>query len=636
MLTSFIDGDEVSRWLRLARPERPSPLDAHNIRFLKDAIDRCESTCHPPGNSTSYVPTRLIDVKLGSTEDPCLVITSETIGPGTPVKYAALSYCWGSKADAATQLKTETATLQSRKSGIPIQSMPKIMRDAVATCRVLSIGYIWIDALCIIQDSDDDWARESAMMGSVYQGAFTTICALSSPSCHQGFLTRESNRLRVGFQSEVDPGISGSYTIIDRGVCTFEGGILGSPLTQDLGSSSWDQRAWVFQEKELSKRLILFGHRMLHYRCGISELSENGFGFRTNPMFPQSLSDVLEKASGHPQREWILYDIFRTFSTDYAPRQLTFARDRLPAISGLAKPVFEGTGDQYLAGLWAKDLHVGLIWHIPEAPDGSLQECLDRCRAAASETPSWTWASRRGFFDPSVGNFVLTDERHARPEFTLMSASTITKSANPFGAVSGGKITVRGRVMALPSDLAAEGRGMFIHRVWRVQSGASHAAHCQLDWDVAGSDSIPAGKLLLLLISSSCNGSSASPSLAGSDVDSPGSSGDGNARTAGGHDGGYEVLEEAEEGDEEEESEEYEGEDDGGEAYPLWGITSENGADDCANCNAGTNRNAWGLILHPSDAPGSHHRVGIFTSRAGEAGGTELFSDVGCSEVTLI
>lgn len=639
LLTERIDGDRVSSWLRLARAERPSPLDAHNTSFLKAAIGRCESTCHPSRNSGSYIPTRLIDVKLGSTEDPCLVLTSEAVTAGATVKYAALSYCWGSKADAATQLKTETATIQSRKSGVPIQSMPHVMRDAVKTCRVLSIGYIWIDALCIIQDDDDDWARESAMMGSVYKGAFLTICALSSLSCHQGFLTRETHKVRVAFQSDADPAISGLYTLIDRGVCGFEGGILGNPLAQDLERSSWDQRAWVFQEKELSKRLVLFGNRMLHFRCGIRELSENGFGFNMNPAFPQSVSDVLEKASRHPQKERVLYDIFRTFATDYAPREITFAKDRLPAISGLAKPVSEGTGDQYLAGLWAKDLHLGLVWCIPEFPDSSLRECLERCKAASSETPSWSWASRRGFFDPSVGGFVLTDERHVRPEFTLIGASTVTKSANPFGAVSGGEITVRSRVMTLPSDLIAENGGRLIHRVWRAQSGASYAAHCHLDWDDAGSDCIPAGRLLLLLISSSCDGRGASESadLTASDDDSAKCSGDGNTGVAGGDGNGHEAAGEAEESDGEEGDEGYEWEeDDGEEEYPLWGLISEDGGDDCPSCTTESKRNAWGLVIHPADTPDSYYRVGIFTSRTGDAGGTRLFTEVGYQEVTLI
>ena len=108
-------------------------------------------------------------------------------------------------------------------------------------------------------------------------------------------------------------------------------------------------------------------------------------------------------------------------------------------------------------------------------------------------------------------------------------------------------------------------------------------------------------------------------------------------RVAGGNANSHEGVEEEEESDKEEATEAYEWEEDNREEeYPLWGVIPEDRADDCPSCTAGSNRNAWRLIIHPSDTASNYYRVGIFTSRAGGAGGTELFADLGNQELTLI
>lgn len=54
--------------------------------------------------------------------------------------------------------------------------------------RALNIPYLWVDALCIIQDSLEDREREAAKMQLVYQGAALTISALGAPDSKTGFI----------------------------------------------------------------------------------------------------------------------------------------------------------------------------------------------------------------------------------------------------------------------------------------------------------------------------------------------------------------------------------------------------------------------------------------------------------------
>lgn len=58
--------------------------------------------------------------------------------------------------------------------------MPKTFRDAIIVARQLDLRYLWIDSLCIIQDSADDWSKESAEMGRICQQASITIFAESA------------------------------------------------------------------------------------------------------------------------------------------------------------------------------------------------------------------------------------------------------------------------------------------------------------------------------------------------------------------------------------------------------------------------------------------------------------------------
>jgi len=73
---------------------------------------------------------------------------------------------------------------------IPLESLPRAFLDAIQISRRVGYRYLWIDSLCIIQDSHQDWVQESARMGRYYKHAAVTIAADVARSGHEGFLTR--------------------------------------------------------------------------------------------------------------------------------------------------------------------------------------------------------------------------------------------------------------------------------------------------------------------------------------------------------------------------------------------------------------------------------------------------------------
>lgn len=123
-------------------------------------------------------PTRLIDLGPTLNSTPKIVDREEIIA-NSP--YATLSYCWGSSPP-----QTTSHSLQKLRQSIPEDKLPKTFRDAFDVARSLQIRYIWIDSLCIVQDSLEDWRQESMTMGQVYQTAICNFAAIASSDGNGG------------------------------------------------------------------------------------------------------------------------------------------------------------------------------------------------------------------------------------------------------------------------------------------------------------------------------------------------------------------------------------------------------------------------------------------------------------------
>jgi hypothetical protein len=142
--------------------------------------------------STIY-PTRLLD--LQSFEEGC----SDIRLIETPVSgslYATLSHCWGANPD--TRYQAAKSTLRDLVDRIRYTDLPSTYCDAISVCRSLGVRYLWIDSLCIIQDSKEDWARESANMAYIYSNSHLTISADWSPNSEGGCY--KVNRLPQGIR----------------------------------------------------------------------------------------------------------------------------------------------------------------------------------------------------------------------------------------------------------------------------------------------------------------------------------------------------------------------------------------------------------------------------------------------------
>ncbi|KAF2089324.1 hypothetical protein K490DRAFT_15903, partial [Saccharata proteae CBS 121410] len=120
-----------------------------------------------------FLPTRLIEVQPGEPPTACLHTTDPR---DRGLLYTTLSHCWG----GATEIPQLTEkTYCSFYSQIPYSNLPQNFKDAIDITLYLGLHHLWIDSLCIIQDSTDDWATEAAKMAPIYENSTCTIVAAS-------------------------------------------------------------------------------------------------------------------------------------------------------------------------------------------------------------------------------------------------------------------------------------------------------------------------------------------------------------------------------------------------------------------------------------------------------------------------
>ncbi|KAL6862598.1 hypothetical protein ACO1O0_002834 [Amphichorda felina] len=85
--------------------------------------------------------------------------------------------------------------------------LPKTFQDSVILCRKLGLEYIWIDSLCIIQDSARDWEDQSINMGNIYGHSYITIAAATSTGSSGGYFSKSLPDSYFSVNKPDEPGI---------------------------------------------------------------------------------------------------------------------------------------------------------------------------------------------------------------------------------------------------------------------------------------------------------------------------------------------------------------------------------------------------------------------------------------------
>ncbi|EEU36502.1 uncharacterized protein NECHADRAFT_25592, partial [Fusarium vanettenii 77-13-4] len=174
----------------LRRETLDTDLECLARDVIRPWVDNCDAAknwhqdCQPvTTRNPDYFPTRLIDVGTCQEDIVRLVVTSEDILKATePPKYLTLSYCWGQSNSPA---KTTPQNYEKRRVNIDTESLPRTIQDAIRLTRVMKIRYLWVDALCIIQNLEDFY-MEATKMEAYYAGGYCLISATGFSDSSEG------------------------------------------------------------------------------------------------------------------------------------------------------------------------------------------------------------------------------------------------------------------------------------------------------------------------------------------------------------------------------------------------------------------------------------------------------------------
>lgn len=295
---------------------------------------------------------RLIETNLISYEQP---LRGE---------YCALSHAWGPPESGTRPVTTTKENLAQHRQGILISALSKTFQEAIEITRSVSIDYLWIDSLCILQDQDDltDWSQEAKNMKSVYKNSYLTIAATGASDGSQGCLFSSHRQDLVSIPLWKDR--SESSPLFLRKTPPVH-----TPHNWDLGPLQ--DRAWITQEWILSPRLLHCCRTELIWKCSMLEISESGHPYH------------LDEHTLVTGWEW------RKLISQYTHRSLTKTTDRLMAMQGIFDEMSEHFKIRFAFGISMHDPHKHLMWHT-EKKQHRPQELADL------GIPSWSWGSLAG------------------------------------------------------------------------------------------------------------------------------------------------------------------------------------------------------------------------------------------------
>jgi hypothetical protein len=425
------------RWFMIDEPQPYEPQgDTSADSSFTQAntwIQECLANHKLCGNDEpSALPTRVlylgeipVDGEEGTGGEPEGIRLIEP-SPEQTGRYISLSHSWGGE----HPITTTTTTIDQHKAGIPLANLPATFRDACTIARRLGIRYLWIDSLCIIQDSAADWELEASRMASVYRNSWLTVYATASSSPSSGiFRTKQA----VWISADDPPDAETIDTLFPEAAAlrqnlrlSLRSAIVHPDFTHYADPTKQQTsfpllaRAWGYQERLLARRVLHFGPHEVFWECmqtlacdcgGVREASARpehmgAYASRdTTGMLPPKVSHYAalhvgaagavaaasargRSKTGEAKRRKKLLARWQEMVEEYTSRALTFSGDRLPAFSGVAAEMVDVLGMRYRAGQWEEVLPEALLYErtrVNAVPRLGIED--------VRPAPSWSWAS---------------------------------------------------------------------------------------------------------------------------------------------------------------------------------------------------------------------------------------------------
>ncbi|KAN0108840.1 Heterokaryon incompatibility protein (HET) domain containing protein [Hyaloscypha variabilis] len=363
-----------------SRPEYTGRVVESSVNFslLRSWLTECDKNhgekCRITAKNAPLRGQYLIDVKRR-----CLVKCEKDY------RYLALSYVWG-KAPMLRALKSNLTQLQEDGALEAFgHQIPIVIRDAMQAVASLCENYLWVDALCIVQD-DEISLEQISRMDIIYHQAIATIFAIAGEDSNTGL-----------------PGILPNSRY-PRQVCQKVKGITLvtklADLSQILDQSCWASRAWTLQEGIFSRRCLYFTEHQIYFQCRSSMRREDmlnecfGSSADYNPLEREILAT--EKAYSP------IFCVYEAMVKVYTRRKLSYESDILNAFTGIMSAMKERFDWEFLSALPVASLDLALLWRPMASSYPRFPSTQDSAKLPSGPFPSWCWTTMVGeiYWDP--------------------------------------------------------------------------------------------------------------------------------------------------------------------------------------------------------------------------------------------
>jgi len=293
-----------------------------------------------------------------------------------------------------------TENIANHRQKIPLEALPKTFQHALLVTNRLGFEYLWIDALCIIHDSPEDLQNEISQMGSIYQASTITLFAEAGDDSEAGLSIPRDPRVSKPCKLDFRATFESRVLEVSTYACYNPFDLLYTESKQ----SPLQKRGWVLQEEHLSPRLLKFGSRQLKWECRHSTFCEslphehkrNATRHPKNHQLRSWMYDRRAAQDLDSQRRKGMFRCWYELVENYCKRSLTYAKDALPAIAGIANVFAKNNKLSYINGLWKEDLPLGLLWAIHKGDSADTLHSYHRQDIDMPDAPSWTWLSQWG------------------------------------------------------------------------------------------------------------------------------------------------------------------------------------------------------------------------------------------------
>lgn len=366
LLADTTTGDASTQLLR----GRLIPGDSLDFELLRSWLSRCSknhgSECAPDTAIGDFC-LRVIDVR-----------SRRVVEAPPSCRYLALSYVWGDSRQLL--LEQNTYARLTSEGGLDEQchDISSTIKDAMLLCEKLKESYLWVDALCIMHDDNVDRNRQIANMHAIYASAtLTIVAAAGNPG--------------VGASAGI-PGVRAGSRDLKQCIEILNGLSLitsNRPFLASMSNSEWDKRGWTFQEKLLSKRLLICSEHQAFYHCTRATWYEDAILEGGSDMaIDLSENEGLKNRRYHqkPPLDASPTEQYTICVAGYGSRSLKFDADALNAFSGIIETLKPKFSSEFIYGMPESLFDVAMTWrrfnHFPERRRNYF--------------PSWSWLGTRG------------------------------------------------------------------------------------------------------------------------------------------------------------------------------------------------------------------------------------------------